>query len=192
MTTYPIRTRRWTRKEYRLLGERSILPEDEPVELIDGQLIVAEPKGTPHTTAIGLAVDALRAAFGAGWLVRQESPVALDDGSEPEPDVVVVPGGPRDYLPDHPARPVLVVEVADASLLLDRHHKGSAYARAGLPDYWIVNLVDRQLEVHRRPATDPAADFGWRYLDITILAPSAAVTPLALPGARIAVADLLP
>jgi len=84
------------------------------------------------------------------------------------------------------------VEVADSSLLLDRHHKGSAYARAGLPEYWIVNLVDHRVEVYRRPATDSAADFGWRYLDVEILAPGAAVTPLALPDERIAVANLLP
>ncbi len=192
VTTYPVRTRRWTREEYHRLGELGILPEDEPVELLDGQLIVAEPKGTPHTTAVSLAVDALRRAFGAGWLVRQEGPIALDDGSEPEPDVVVVPGGPRDYLVDHPARPALVVEVADTSLLLDRHHRGNAYARAGLPDYWIVNLVDRRLEVYRRSGTDPATELGWRYLDMRRLAPGHAISPLALPDARIAVADLLP
>jgi Uma2 family endonuclease len=103
-----------------------------------------------------------------------------------------VPGEPRDYYLEHPARPMLVVEVADTALPMDRQYKGSAYARAGLPDYWIVNLVDRQVEVYRRPATDPAADFGWRYLDVLILAPGEAVTPLALPDARIAVADLLP
>jgi Uma2 family endonuclease len=192
MTTYPVRTRRWTRKEYRLLGERGILPEDEPVELIDGQLIVAEPKGRPHVTAVALTADVLRRAFGAGWYVFQQEPIALDDDSEPEPDVIVVPGGPRDYPIDHPARPVLVVEVAETSLSFDRHHKGSAYARAGLPDYWIVNLVDRRVEVYRRPGTDPAADFGWRYLDVRALAAGATVTPLALPEARIAVADLLP
>jgi len=192
MTTYPVRRRRWTRKEYRKLDELGILPEDEPVELIDGQLIVAEPKGRPHVTAVALTADALRRAFGAGWYVFQQDPIALDDESEPEPDVVVVPGGPRDYLADHPARPALIVEVAETSLLFDRHHKGSLYARAGLPDYWLVNLVDRRLEVYRRPATDPAADFGWRYLDVRALAPGAAVTPLALPDARIAVADLLP
>jgi Uma2 family endonuclease len=141
---------------------------------------------------VELTADALRAAFGGGWLVRQQGPIALDEHSEPEPDVAVVPGGPRDYLADHPARPALVVEVADSSLLLDRHHKGSAYARAGLPEYWIVNLVDRQVEVSRRPGTDPAADFGWRYLEVRTLAAGASVTPLALPEAPIAVADLLP
>ncbi|HTO12566.1 MAG TPA: Uma2 family endonuclease [Candidatus Binatia bacterium] len=192
MTTYPVRTRRWTRKEYRLLGERGVLPEDEPVELIDGQLIVAEPKGRPHVTAVALTAEGLRRAFGAGWHVFQQEPIALDDDSEPEPDVSVVPGGPRDYLVDHPARPVLVVEVAETSLDFDRHHKGSAYARAGLPDYWIVNLLDRRLEVYRRPGTDPAAEFGWRYLGVEIFAPGTAVAPLARRNALIAVADLLP
>ena len=192
MTIYPIQTRRWTRREYRKLGELGILREDEPVELIDGQLIVAEPKGTPHSTAVALTADALHRAFGAGWLVRQQDPIAIGDHSEPEPDVVVVPGSPRDYLDDHPARPVLLVEVAEASLLYDRHHKGSLYARAGLADYWIVNLVDRRLEVYRRPAEDPGAEFGWRYLGVEILAAGSSVAPLARRGARIAVADLLP
>ena len=192
MTTYPMRTRRWTRKEYRKLGELGILAEDEPVELIDGHLIVAEPKGAPHATAVGLTADALRAAFGTGWVVRQQDPIALDEDSEPEPDVVVTPGTRRDYVVDHPARPVLVVEVAESSLLFDRRHKGSAYARAGLPDYWIVNLIDRRLEVYRRPVTDAAAEFGWRYLDVEVLAPGGRVAPLARRDTLIAVADLLP
>jgi len=192
MTTYPVRTRRWTRKEYRQLGELGVLPEDEAVELIAGQLVVAEPKGTPHTTAVRLTAEALRRAFGAGWLVSTQDPIALDDDSEPEPDVAVVPGGPRDYLVDHPAWPVLVVEVADSSLLFDRHHKGSLYARAGFPDYWIVNLVDARLEVYRRPGGDPAAEFGWRYLDADVVATGGGVAPLARRDVTIAVADLLP
>jgi len=192
MTVEVGRIRRWTRKEYQQLGALGVLAEDEPVELIDGQLIVAERKTPQHGVVVGLTADALREAFGAGWFVRQQAPIALDEHSEPESDVDVVPGGPLDYLIEYPARPVLVVEAADSSLLLDRHHKGSAYARAGLPDYWIVNLVERQVEVYRRPGTDPAADFGWRYLDVRTLAAGATVTPLALPDARIAVADLLP
>ena len=192
MTTYPVRTRRWTRKEYRQLGELGVLPENEAVELIAGQLVVAEPKGTPHTTAVRLTAEALRRAFGAGWLVSTQDPIALDDDSEPEPDVAVVPGGPRDYLVDHPAWPVLVVEVADSSLLFDRHHKGSLYARAGFPDYWIVNLVDARLEVYRRPGGDPGAEFGWRYLDADVVATGGGVAPLARRDVTIAVADLLP
>jgi len=192
MTTYPFRARRWTRKEYRKLDELGVLPEDEPIELIDGHLIVAEPKGAPHATFVRLTAGVLGRAFGDGWLVIQQDPIALDDVSEPEPDVAVVPGGVFDYADDHPARPVLVVEVAESSLLFDRRHKGSAYARAGLPDYWIVNLIDRRLEVYRRPGTDPAAEFGWRYLGVELVAPGGAIAPVALRDTLIAVADLLP
>src|SRR2546426_100587 len=132
MTTYPVRMRRWTRKEYDQLIEIGIFHEDEPIELIGGQLVVAEPQGTPHVTALGLTADALRVAFGRGWVVRVQGPLALDDESEPEPDVAVVPGGHRDYLGEHPSRPPLVVEIADSSLEFDRHHKGSLYARAAV------------------------------------------------------------
>ena len=192
MTTYPIRNRHWTRKEYDQLIKIGFFHEDEPIELLGGQLIVAEPKGTPHSTAIALTVEALRVAFGPGWLVRVQDPVALDDESEPEPDVVVVPGSPRDYLAEHPVRPAVLVEVAESSLGFDRGHKGSLYARAGVADYWIVNLVDEVLEVYRQPALDRSAEFGWRYLDVQALRPGATVSPLARPDVAVAVADLLP
>jgi len=78
------------------------------------------------------------------------------------PDVAVVPGTFRDYVIGHPSQPVLVVEVSESSLALDREHKGSVYARARVADYWIVNLVDRVLEVYREPIGDQAAPFGWR------------------------------
>src|SRR2546421_12178023 len=71
MTTYPFRARRWTRKEYRKLDELGVLPEDEPIELIDGHLIVAEPKGAPHATFVRLTAGVLGRAFGDGWLVSQ-------------------------------------------------------------------------------------------------------------------------
>jgi Uma2 family endonuclease len=141
---------------------------------------------------MALTAEALRAALGPGWLVRVQDPVALDDESEPEPDVVVVPGGPRDYLFEHPARPAVLVEVAESSLGFDRGHKGSLYARAGVGDYWIVNLVDEVLEVYRRPALDRSAEFGWRYLDVQALRRGVTVSPLARPDVTVAVADLLP
>jgi len=192
MTTYPFRTRRWTRKEYHKLDELGVLLEDDPVELIDGHIIVAEPKTPPHSTVVHLTGDVLREAFGTGWLIIQQDPIALDEQSEPEPDVAVAPGGPRDYLVDHPARPVLVVEVAETSLQFDRVYKGSAYARGELPDYWVVNLADWQVEVYRRPAVDATADLGWRYLDCDIVAPGAAIVPLARPDISVAVDDILP
>lgn len=186
------RTRRWTRLEYERLAETGFFRPGEPIELIGGDLLVAEPQGEPHAVAVGLAEDALHAAFGPGWVVREEKPIALDDDSEPEPDLAVVPGTHRDYLAGHPARPVLVVEVADTSLASDREHKGSLYARAGIADYWIVNLVDRALEVYREPLPDAPAPFGWRYTSVDTLRPPASVSPLVMPGARLAVADLLP
>jgi Uma2 family endonuclease len=87
---------------------------------------------------------------------------------------------------------VLVIEVSESSLALDREYKGSLYARAGLADYWIVNLVDRVLEVYRGPVADPAAAFGWRYRSVVMMVLEAAVSPLAVPGATIRVADLFP
>jgi len=186
------RRRRWTRSEYEHLIELGVFRPGEPVELLGGELIVSEPQGSAHYTAIGLVEDALRAALGPGWLVRSQGPIALAADSEPEPDVAVTRGARRDYSREHPARPALVVEVAESSLALDREHKGSLYARAGVPDYWILNLVERVLEVYRDPVEDAARPFGWRYAARETLAPGASAAPLAAPAARIAVSDLLP
>ena len=187
-----LRTRRWTRAEYDRMIRIGVFQPGEPLELLGGELVVAEPQGSRHFTAIGLVEDALRSALGAGWVVRSQGPIALDDESEPEPDVSVAPGTRRDYSREHPARPVLVVEVAESSLRLDRGHKGGLYARAGLADYWIVNLVDGVLEVYREPIADAAAPFGWRYASVERLGPTAAVSPLAAPSVRLRVGDLLP
>ena len=192
MTTYPVRTRRWTRVEYERLVDVGVLGEDEPIELIGGQMIVAEPKGSRHATSVGLTADALRAAFGPDWVVRVQDPVALDDESEPEPDVVVVPGRRRHYVNAHPVSPVLVVEVAETSLAFDRRHKGNLYARAAISDYWIVNIVDDVVEVYRVPVADAAAEFGWRYGDIRTFRAGASISPLCRPDLTVTVADLLP
>ena len=82
--------------------------------------------------------------------------------------------------------------MADSSLAFDRIRKGSLYARAGLPDYWIVNLVERVLEVYRDPVPDPSSDYGWRYRTVMRLTPADVVAPLAFPSSRITVSDLLP
>jgi len=192
MTRVEGKLRRWRRVEYERLIETGFFPPGDPVELVGGQLIVGEPQGSGHFAAIRAVEEALRAAFGPGWEVRGQGPLALDEESLPEPDVAVVPGSFRDYAAGHPSRPVLVVEVSESSLALDRHHKGSLYARAGLAEYWIVNLVDRVVEVYREPGADPAASFGWQYRSVEVFGPEASVSVLALPGARVRVADLLP
>jgi len=188
----PIATKRWTRLQYDRLIECGVFQPDDRIELIGGELIVREPQRTSHATAIELAIDALRTAFGPGWRVRVQLPVALDDESEPEPDIAVVPGSPRDYLPRHPSSPVLILEAAESSLALDRQIKGSLYARAQIADYWIVNLVDHVLEVSRDPIADPASPHGWRYGSVTTLRVGDIVIPLAAPRSRVAVADLIP
>ena len=186
-----IRTRRWTRQEYDRLIELGILHEDEPIELLAGRLVVREPQRTPHAMATQLAAEALRTAFGPGWSVRVQLPIALDAESEPEPDVAVVHGSPRDYPIEHPSAPVVVVEVAHDSLRSDRILKARLYARAGIGDYWIVNLVDRVLEVHRSPARQGPGRSA-AYTDVRRIPSQEFVTPLAAPSARIVVADLLP
>ena len=191
MRQAPLTVRRWTRTEYDRLIELGAF-DGEPLELIGSQLIVAEPKGAYHSSAVSVAEYTLRAVLPAGWLVRTQLPVSLDEESEPEPDLVVVPGRPADYRDAHPEHPALLIEVAESSLRFDRQNKGSLYARAGIEDYWIVNLVDRVLEVYRLPGPTASAPYGWRYRSAVSLAPPAVVMPLAFAPARIAVADLLP
>ncbi|MBI2015752.1 MAG: Uma2 family endonuclease, partial [Candidatus Rokubacteria bacterium] len=118
----PLRTRRWSRVEYERLVERGTF-EGERLELLDGLLVVREPQGSRHSAAVAAACQVLERTFGPGFHVRPQLPVALDDTSEPEPDVVVVPGGPWDYRHGHPAAPLLLVEIAETSLALDRRHK---------------------------------------------------------------------
>jgi Uma2 family endonuclease len=192
MTSTALRTGRWRRVEYERLIECGILRTGDPVELMGGDVVVAEPQGSGHFAAVRAVEEALRSAFGTGWEIRAQGPRALDDESEPKPDVAVVPGSFRDYVAGHPSRPVLVVEISESSLALDREHKGSLYTRAGLPDYWILNLVDQVLEVRRLPGPDPAAPFGWRYRSIEIMRREASVSPLALPAAHIRTSDLFP
>jgi Uma2 family endonuclease len=192
MADHETRTRRVSRVEYEKLIDLGVFQPGEAVELIDGELILAEPQGPAHYTAIQKTATALQAAFGVGWVVRTQGPIGLDDDSEPEPDVAVVPGRADDYARVHPSRPALTVEVAESSLGVDRQHKGSLYARAGLPDYWVLNLVDRVLEVYREPAPDSATPFGWHYTRREVLDASACVAPLAAPGSSVPVWHLLP
>ena len=185
-----VRTRPLRRIEYERLVDLGMFA-GERLELIDGVLVVREPQKAPHATAVQASLDTLRRVFGPGWDVRPQLPVALDEVSEPEPDMAVVPGSYRDYRNRHPVRPVLVVEIADATLMRDRR-KGGLYARAKLLDYWIVNLIDEVLEVYRQRHRSPGSRFGWVYAETQVFPRGAAVAPLAAPDARVSVDDLLP
>ena len=184
--------RRWTRHEYERLIDHGFLDEDDPIELLDGLLLVKEPQHSLHRTAVLLAAKAVERAFGEGWFVQTQSPIILNDRSEPEPDVCVVHGSPRDYVDAHPTRPALIVEVAQSGLRMARGRKAAAYARARIADYWIVNLIDRVVEVHRESARPDPARRHWGYAAIETLGADATITPLAAPSAGIRVAELLP
>ncbi len=181
----------WTREEYYKMGELGFF-DDKRVELIEGRVFEMSPIYSPHATSVTLAGEVLREIFGRGWVVREEKPLSLGTNSDPEPDIALVAGKTRDFKDAHPTTAALVIEVADSSLSYDRNHKASLYAKAGIADYWIVNLQDRQIEVHRRPISDANAEFGFSYGDKMIFKEGDSAKPLAKPKASIAVADLLP
>lgn len=185
-----VRPRRFSKAEYHHLGELGFF-HGQRVELIEGHLMVSSPQNAAHWTAVEAVRERLTAVFGTGYLVRMQGPLDLGQTTEPEPDVAVVVGTRADYAAAHPTTAVLLVEVSDTTLGYDRGRKGSLYARAGITDYWIVNLPQRQLELYRQPVADPSEPFGHRYASRTDVPIGGAVTPLAAPTASIAVADLL-
>ena len=164
----------------------------ERLELIDGLLLLREPQGSGHAGTIRRVLEALRGVLGPEWQLDSQLPIALDDASEPEPDVAVVPRDPGAYRDAHPSRAVLVVEIAESSYQIDRAYKASLYARAGIPEYWLVDLIHDALEVHREPQAVQAARYGWLYGSVQTLRPPASVAPLIALDQTIPVADLLP
>jgi Uma2 family endonuclease len=184
--------RRFSVDEYHRLTQVGVLTEDDDVELLEGYVVHKMARNPPHDGAIDLTHHALSKLLPPGWMLRIQEAITLAD-SEPEPDLAVVRGTPRSFLQHHPtaADVGLVIEVADSSLDSDRTDKARIYARAGIPLYWIINLVDGQIEVCSHPSgqtTDP--DYG----DREVLRPPAAVAfPLAQPpAAPVPAAELLP
>ncbi len=176
---------RWTRQQYERMAAAGVFHPEARLQLIDGVIVDMTPQGSFHATAIGLVERALRTPFATGYYIRVQMPLALDDTSEPEPDIAVVTGSPRDDREAHPDTAVLVVEVADATLAFDRGRKKRLYARNAMPEYWIINLVEGHLEVYRDPQKD-------NFASKTALCPEQSVSPVAAPNSKILVADLLP
>jgi Uma2 family endonuclease len=172
---------RWTCAEFHRLGDAGLF-EGRRAMLIDGDILEEGPMNPPHAKTLGLVEEAVRTAFGAGWWLRHQSPLVLGLDLDPEPDLAVVPGRPRDYA-GHPTSADLVVEVADSSFDFDTTVKRLLYARGGIREYWVVDVAGRRLLVHRDPQ-------GGDYADQNILGPEDAVTPLAA-SAAVRVADLL-
>lgn len=184
---------RWTREEFLQMLDWGWF-QGQRVALIDGEVLEMPAQKDYHGAALTLTMDVLRLAFGRGFWVRNQMSLDLSPRSVPDPDLAVVPGSPRGITATSatPTSALLVVEIAETTLSYDRNHKGSLYAAGGITDYWIVNLVQRQLEVYRDPIADSTQQFGHRYNNRTILDPANTVSPLAAPQASITVADLLP
>jgi Uma2 family endonuclease len=184
--------RRFSVAEYHKMIQAGILTEEDNVELLEGVVVLEMPRNPPHDGTIDLLKEALRHCLPAGWLDRIQEAITLPD-SEPEPDVAIVRGTARSYLTRHP-EPLdvgLVVEVSDSSLAQDRTTRARVYARAGLPCYWIVNLVDLQLEVLTGPS-GPAAAPGYSHLQILKPGDTVALVLGGVVVATLAVSDLLP
>lgn len=145
------RQRRITVDEYHRMIAAGILGEDEHVQLIAGTLVAMTPQGGPHARVIQRLNRLLVRAVGDDLVVRPQLPLTLVDDSEPEPDLAVVLARDAESGERHPGTALLVVEVAGESLPLDRQAKAVLYARAGIPEYWIVNLGESTVEVRREP-----------------------------------------
>lgn len=174
---------RWTCAEFHQLGDLGAF-EGRRAMLIDGVILEEGQMIPPHAQTLGLSDAAVRQAFDQGWRVRQQSPLVLGRETDPEPDLAVVRGGPREYS-SHPTTAELVIEVADTSQAFDTDEKRKLYAAAGIQEYWVVDVNARQLIVYRSPQ-------GSDYPAPNILDSKGAVSPLAAPSASIRVADLLP
>lgn len=187
------RRRRWTVEEYHRATAAGAFRSDERLELIAGEIYEhMSPQRSHHTSGISALEEALRALLPAAHYIRIQSPLTLAPDSEPEPDLAMVTGSWRDYRESHPKTAVLVAEVSDTTLSSDRTIKASLYASVGIPEYWILNLNERLLEVHRDPAPSSSQPFGHGYRTILLLTETETVAPLYARNACIAVADLMP
>ena len=180
-----VRRHLWTRAAFDRMVEAGAFDEDYRIELLDGEIWEMSPPGSRHATGTLLVEQALRSALGAEFQVRGEKPFALDDTSQPQPDICIVRGSIRDYTDAHPSEALLLVEVSDSTLSHDRGPKLAVYARNGILEYWILDLNDARLEVYRNPS-------GSEYLSKRVLAADDMVSLLHAPDVVIAVADLLP
>ncbi len=184
--------RRFTVDEYHRMIDIGILTEDDPVELLEGWVRYKMPRNPIHDSRIEVARRVIERALPPTWSIRDEKAITLSD-SEPEPDLVLALGPPERYDSHHPGASeiALIVEVANTTLTSDRDEKGLVYARASIPVYWIINLVDRQIEVY----TDPSGPVPTpAYRQRQDHRPGDAV-PLQLPGqstVMLRVQDFLP
>lgn len=185
-----LKPRRFTVEEYNKMAEAGIFA-GERVDLIDGEILPLSAHDKLHSDSVALATNLLVRAYGDTHLVRVGLRVQSGEYSEPEPDFALVRPEEQRQARRHPTRADLVIEVSYTSLAYDRLKKTALYASTGIPEYWIVNLVDRCLEQHLEPQPDQTAPFGFSYGVRRVYGPSDTIQPTAVPGPALTVGDLM-
>ncbi|MFK0731139.1 MAG: Uma2 family endonuclease [Gloeotrichia echinulata HAB0833] len=186
-TETTLKLRLWTVDEYHRMAEAGIFGGDERVELLAGKIIWMSAKGTAHRSAVARTDRLLQNSLRNLALICVQDPVKLNERSEPEPDIAVVKVDPLDYADHHPTpgEIYLIIEVADSSLKVDCETKAQAYSQAGIRDYWVLDVVNRQLHIFREPTEDG-------YQNEMILGENGTISPLQFPDLQIAIFDMLP
>jgi Uma2 family endonuclease len=185
-----VHPKRWNVTQFHDLRGQPWL-ENCRLVLVEGDILEFSRESPRDDAALGVVQESLRIAFGNGYCVRARMALVLGLSTDPVPDIAVVAGSPRDYK-DHPRTALLVVEIAESSLAYDTREKANLYAAGGILDYWVVDLVQRQLIVFRDPARDVVQMYGAAYRSRDTYDASIAVSPLAAPQTQIRVGDLLP
>ena len=178
--------RRFTVDEYLALGAAGILAKEERIELLDGEIICMAPIGNRHMNSVDWVSDLMRESVGRRAMVRVQGSIQLDDGTMPEPDIVVIRRrSVNDLAPVLPSDVYLVVEVADSSLEFDLGEKLARYAAAGIPEVWVANLRAGELVVNTEPE-------GTVYTNVRIIPLDGRVSPQAFPDVVLQLADFIP
>lgn len=183
-----VQPKRWTVEEYEHLFELGVFGRDPRLELIEGEIVPLSPHNEPHANSVMRATHCLVEAFGDTHYVRCQLPVNASTMSQPEPDFAVIPRSVT--YSRHPTEADLIVEVAWSSLAFDRCEKAGLYARTGIPEYWIVNLVARRLERYTEPAPHADAPLGHAYQRCDLLEPGQSVAAHFHPDRLVDVASL--
>lgn len=154
--TLQLNRKLFTVEEYHKLIEVGILTEDDRVELINGEIIAMSPINSNHAGIVNRLSRILLKKLDLKATITIQNPILLTDSSEPEPDLTIAHFSENDYISKHPGPSdiYLVLEVSDSTLVYDQSIKATLYATANIPEYWIINLLDRQIEIHRQPKND--------------------------------------
>lgn len=184
--------KRWTVTEFHHLRQAGVIRHDERLELIRGEIFNMSPMNACHATGMRKVRLALLRIFTDGFVVSDQLPLALSEESEPYPDFSVVRGDVDDFAERHPAAAELIVEVSDSTIRFDRTEKAALYAAAGIPEFWIVDLTRRRVEVRRDPIVAQDGNSVGEYRVTAIFMPGQSISPLSLPNRAVTVDDLLP